>query len=1034
MAALLIFGALSFKKMGVGNLPDVDFPTANISLSYPGASPELMELEIVDPIEEAVLQVQGIKNITSSSSLGRANVNVEFNLNKDINLAIQEIQAAIGQVTRQLPKDLLTPTVSKMNPEDFPVLFMMVTSEKLKLPDLMSFVRDRIKPELTKIEGVGNIFLMGYADPLRRVELDNAKLKRFALTANDVYDAIQNEHSELPAGQIRTEEKEQSVRLVGEVSNVKDLAKLAIQKRGGQPNYSPISLAQIADIKDSTEDATILVRASGVPGIGIGVMKQKGHNPVKVADRVRAEIAKIQKNLPPEVNAKLTVDSTDYIRESVAELTMTLVLSAILTALVCWLFLGSWQATLNVILAIPTSVLGTFIALSALNFTLNSFTLLGLSLAIGIVVDDAIMVLENIVRHREMGKSKEEAALTGSNEITGAAIAATIAIGAIFLPVAMMNGIVGKYLFQFGITLTVAVAISLLEALTLTPMRCSQFLQVSEERTSWIGRSVESMFAKTGQAYGVILEKALHRRWLTVGLALAFFLGSLIVFGSLRKELVPPQDQSFIAVQIFTPPGTPLSATEKKTREVEAFLSARPEIKNFEAFVGGFPNGQANQSSVFVTLKPKSERPKDATKGSVLTQQEYIGIYREALKDTKGAMVFFMDLSQQGFAGTAKGFPVEFAIQGPREEVLVETSEKIKKSMTESGLLTDVNSDFRPSLPEIQLIPNREQALARGVSIADITRTASLLIGGQEAGKYSVDGHRWKIKVMAGSPDKNSVDRVLSYEVRNNRGQPVPLSKVMTVIEQASNQTINRKNRERSITITANVARNVSQSVALQNVEGIASKAMPSGYHFALSGNSEAMNDSFESLWFAILLGLVFSYMVLASQYNSFVDPLTILLALPFGMSGAFLSLYLGGQSLNMYSFIGLVLLMGIAKKNSILLVDFTNQLRAQGKSVRDSLMEACPIRLRPILMTSVATIVGAVPAVMAWGPGAEVRIPMGLAVIGGVLVSTVLTLFVVPCVYSLFASPATLAEIKASLSSWLPRRRERLSASLPQG
>ncbi len=1002
MGALLIFGAAAFQRMGVGQLPDVDFPIVNIGLRYPGASSEVMELQVVDPIEEAVQKVPGIKHVTSSSTLGQASVNIEFNLDTKIETATHDVQAAISQVMSRLPKDLESPQISKVNPEAFPILFVIVTSDKMTPAELMAFTRDRIKPELGKQRGVGDVSLMGYTDPVRRVLLSKEALDRRQLTVSDVLSAVQAEHSELPVGRIRNPEKERSVRMVGEAQSSEDLENLWIQKRGGQPNYLPVRLADVAKVEDGLEEMPLRIRSSGTRAIAVGVSKQHGHNSVKVADGVRAAVAAIQAELPPGTNAKVTVDSTRFIRESVDELLMTLLLSAVLTALVCWLFLGSWHATFNVILAIPTSVLGAFLCLWALGLTLNTFTLLGLSLAIGIIVDDAIMVLENIVRHKELGLSRVDAARVGAQQITFAAIAATVAIAAIFIPVGMMTGIIGKYLAEFAITLTVAVAISLLEALTLTPMRCAQFLETGE-RTSWLGRMIEGAFVRATEGYKAALAVSLRHRAVTITASVIFFAASCGLIVKMRQELVPPQDQSFLAINLIAPVGASLDFTDKKMGEVEAFLKSRPEVETYEAFIGGYPNGEANQGSLFVTLKPVPERPVDKAKGRALTQQEYIDVYRKELSGTKDAFVMLQDLSQRGFAAVGRGFPVEFSIQGPDGGKLVELSEKMKKGLSESKLMVEVNSDYRPSLPEIQIVPDRAKAVAQGVSVSDLTQTVSTLVAGIEAGKYTVDGHRWKIRLQAKEADRNVLAKVFSFTVRNNRGNLVPLSQLVKVVEKPTVQTISRKNRERAVTVFANLAPQVSQAAAVDKVKTVGASVLPAGYHLSIGGNSEAMSDSFNSLMFAIFMGVVLSYMVLAAQFNSFLDPLTVLLALPFSASGAILALYLGNQSLNMYSLIGLVLLMGIVKKNSILLVDFANELKAEGKDVRTALMTACPVRLRPILMTSIATVAGAIPAVLAWGPGAEVRIPMGLAVIGGVTLSTILTLFIVPCVYSVF-------------------------------
>jgi HAE1 family hydrophobic/amphiphilic exporter-1 len=483
MAALIVFGGLAFQRMGVSQLPDVDFPVVTVSVALEGAAPEVMEVDIVDPLEDAIMGVQGITNIASSSKTGSASITVEFDLDKNIDIAVQEIQNVISRTTRLLPKEIDPPVVTKTNPEDQPIIWLSVSSQTLSTPELMTLVRDQVKDRFSTLPGVGEVFLGGYVEPNLRVWLQTQRLSQNYLTVDDIINTIQQEHSEKPSGRVQTDSREINIRTMGEAPTQEEFGKLVINRRGGAPNFRPITLGEVANIEDGLADIRRKSRAMGATAVGLGIRKQRGSNSVGVAKGVKAQMEQVKKLLPEGANIGVRFDTTRFIEDSVHELNFTLILSALLTALVCWVFLGSWSATLNVVLAIPTSVVGSFICLAFLGFTLNTFTLLALSLAIGIVVDDAIMVLENIVRHKELGKSKYDAALGGSVEITFAAVAATAAITAIFLPVAFMKGIIGRFFFQFGVTLSIAVLLSLLEALTLTPMRCSQFLDVSERST-----------------------------------------------------------------------------------------------------------------------------------------------------------------------------------------------------------------------------------------------------------------------------------------------------------------------------------------------------------------------------------------------------------------------------------------------------------------------------------------------------------------------------------------------------------------------
>ena len=1004
MAALIIFGLISASRMGISQLPDVDFPVVSISISYPGAAPAIIETNVVDVLEDAVMTVEGVRSVSSSSSFAQASISVEFELNRDISQALQDVQNKVAAAQRNLPKDIDPPVVSKSNPEDQPILWLTLSSDRHTTPEIMRYVKDVLKDKFSSSSGVGEVLLGGYVDPNLRVWVSGRKLNNYNLAITDVLDAIQSEHAELPAGQLSTGPKEYDVRTLGEARTPEDFSNLVISQRGGQPIYTHIALKQVATIEDGLDDIRRISRANGKPAVGIGIRKQRGSNAVAVAQGVKAKMFALQSQLPQGMKLAVNFDTTKFIEDSVNEFYFTLILSALVTSLVVWLFLGSWTATLNVILAIPTSIIGTFIALYFFGFTLNTFTLLGLSLAIGIVVDDAIMVLENIVRHREMGESREQAALKGAQQITFAALAATLAVVAIFLPVAFMSGVIGKFFFQFGVTMTVAVMLSLLEALTLTPMRASQFVQAGSHSTR-IGRAADYVFHHNAVLYRRLLAVALRHHWLVILVSLVFFVLSLAALGPLKKELMPAQDQGTFLIRLQTPVDSSMEYTNGKFLVAEKFFSTRPEVARYYSAVGGFGRGGVvNSGILFINMQPKGQRGIDPKLGHEISQQELMDISRKALKKIGDLKVSVQDLSLRGFT-PSRGYPVEFSVQGPVWGKLAEYSQTIIEKLNATGLVTDTDSDYLEGKPEIQIIPDREKAAARGVSISTIAQIVNATVGGVVAGQYSSAGHRYDIRVRLLEQERDRVQQINNIFVRNNRGELIRLADVVQLTEKKSLAQINRYDRERAIKIFANVVNGKSQEEALTAAKNIAQQVLPSGYHSLFVGGAQSFKESFNDLWFALILGLVVSYMVLASQFNSFMHPITVLMALPFSLTGAFLALLIFHQSLNIYSFIGLILLMGIVKKNSILLVDFTNQVRARGDiGVRAALLEACPVRLRPILMTSFATIAAALPLALAIGPGAETRVPMALAVIGGVIVSTLLTLFVVPCVYEVLS------------------------------
>jgi HAE1 family hydrophobic/amphiphilic exporter-1 len=1015
MAAMIIFGFISMRKMGISQMPDVDFPVVNINVTYEGAAPEVMELDIIDPVESAVLSVEGVKSITSTAKLGSANISVEFNLDKNIDVAVSEVEAKINQAQRNLPDDIDPPTISKVNPDDRPIMFLAVTAPNMEPKDAMAYTRDVLKDKFQTVSGVADVFLAGYLDPNLRVWVKNDELNKRQLTVGDIIGAIQAEHKESPSGYIEDPLRERNVRTLGEAKSVEEFEKLPIIRRGGAPNYVPIFIGDVVKVEEGVADVRRISRSNGKNAVGLGIRKQRGTNTMEVAEGVKKKMRELQKNLPPGVDLYVNFDTTKFIAQSVHELQFNMIFSAILTAIVCWLFLGSFAATINVILAIPTSILGAFIVLKYMNFTLNTFTLLGLSLSIGIVVDDAIMVLENIYRHHEEGKDKVRASRDGANEISFAALAATIAIMAIFLPVAMMEGIIGKFFFQFGITISVAVALSYIEAITLTPMRTSRFMEETKRETR-LGHLVDTFFNWLVGFYTKVLHYALTHKLKLLSGALVFFAVSFVSVKFIPKEMTPVQDTSNFMMRIKAPDGASLIYTNAKSKIVEKYLTDHQAVDRYFVAVGGFGGGmEANSANIFVTLKDQKDRPINPKTGKPWYQPDLLNEFRAHFKKFEGAVVFVQDTSQGGFSASGRGFPVEFTLIGGDFKILTDTAKKVMDEMRASGIYVDVDTDYKESVMEIQVFPDRDKAKLRGVSVQEIGTTINALIGGVVVGKYSKEGHRNDIRVKMADASEDKLKDLEKIWVRNTQGELVRLLDVVTVKELPGVQSINRRARQRAVTIYSGVAPGKSQGEALEKVKDIVKKYLQPGYSLIESGSAETYREAFTSLIFALCMGILIAYMVLGTQFNSFIDPVTVLMALPFSFSGAFLALWATGQSINLYSMIGLILLMGIVKKNSILLVDFTNQKRAEGMNVREALMAACPQRLRPIMMTTFATIAGAVPLALAWGAGAESLKPMAVAIIGGSLVSTALTLVVVPAFYLLLAKERRATNPEAS-------------------
>ncbi len=988
MAGTVVFGLVAASRIGISQMPDVDFPTISVALRWDGAAPEVMENDVLETLEEALVQVEGVRSLQSSARQGTGSITVELDLARDVDLALQDVTAKIQGAARDLPRDLEPPVLSKTNPEDQPIMWVGI-SGPFSRQEIADWARYRVKERLQTLPGVGEITAGGAIERNIRIWIDASALDARDLTVTDVLVALQRQHVELPAGRLELPGREVNVRVLGEAVDLDTLRAIVVRDTGG----APVHLSDVALVEDGFEDIRRMARSNGEPGQGLGIRKQRGANAVAVAKSVLAELDRIRPTLPAGMQLGINFDSTRFIEESVTEIERELLLAVLLTAFVCWLFLGSVSSTLNVILAIPMSLLGTVAVIYFLGFTLNTFTLLALGLAVGIVVDDAIMVLENIYRHAERGLDRVTAAREGTRQIAFAAMAATLAVCAIFLPVVFMSGVVGKFFLQFGVTLCLAVLFSYVEAVTLAPARCAQFLDVSREHRSRIGHAVDSFFRALERRYARLLAWGLRNSAAVLGGALLLFIASLFVFRALPKEMTPSQDQSRLLFRLQTAVGSDLSETDRYVRRAEEYLLARPEVLRVFAVAGGFGgSGQVNTAIAFVTLVPPAERAS--------TQAQFTAAARKELNSWPGLRAVVQDLSQQGFTAQ-RGFPIEFSVRGSDWDKLVETSRQLMAELRESGEVVDLDTDYLLGMPELRILPARARAADLGIAIEEVATTLNALVGGVRAGKFSDGGRRYDVRVKLLAGQRSRPEDLARLKLRTAGGDLVPLSALVTTEERPALQAINRRDRERAVTIFANVAPGSSQERALARVADLGAQ-LPTGVRLVLGGQSAAFQESFGSLTFALWLGILVAYMILASQFNSFLHPITVLTILPLSVAGAAFALWATGRSLNIFSMIGLLLLMGIAKKNSIILVDYTNQLRDGGRSALGALRRAGPIRLRPILMTSVATMMAATPVAFSLAAGSETRAPMAIAVLGGVAVSTALSLLVVPCFYLL--------------------------------
>lgn len=995
MVSAIIFGAIGLSRLGVSYLPDVDFPVLEVRVEWPGAAPAVMEAEIVDRVEKEVINVEGVREIRSSIRQGNVSITLEFDLNRDIDAAMQELQSYLSQV--DLPLDVEPPRIFKTNPEDQPLMWLGVTGDR-SIRDLFVYADLNLLDRFKLIPGVGEVLVGGASERNLRVHIKENELRRRELTVLDVAQAIRMQHAESASGYVENQKKEYSLRFMGEGLTPKDVNNILIVRRGNEPIYeASIRIGDVATVEDGLDDLRRMNSVSGKTGISIGIKKQRGANAVEVGQAIRKEIEAIKKDLPSDMDIRPLFDGISFVEEAVTDTRLALLFSALATVVVVWLSLGSFASTLNIGLAIPTSVMGTFLILYFSGFTLNLFTLLGLSLAIGIIVDDAIMVLENIVRHHEMGKSPRQAAIEGTEQVLFAALATTVVLFAIFIPVAFMSGITGRFFYQFAITISSSVALSTVDALTLTPMRASRTLGIGEGRKPRFLQLVDSGYRVLENIYSVFLVYVLKFKVPITIVSILFLALSTWLLLKLPAEFVPDQDRSQFGAFVKTPVGSSLQHTRERIQILEKFLQGRPEVKDYIAIVGGFQGGQVNQANVIVAMVPPDQRE--------MSQQEFMELFRNEIGKYDDMHAALFDFATRGLSSRGQ-YPVEFNIRGPDWGVLKDTGARIMDVMEQSGLVTGVNMDYQEGAPEIRVFPDRREAAITGVPVETILETIQTGIGGVRAGRFTNDGRRYDVRLRLRKEDRAKPPDVRSLDVRNIYGELIPIRRVTYQVVEPSVLTMSRVNRQRSISITARPSDGVAQGTALTQLEKSVSEIIPKNYSMETGGEARGFRSTLTSLTETLFLGVIVSYIILAIQFNSFIHPITILLAVPFGMSGAALSLAVAGESLNLFSMIGIILLAGLATKNSIMIVEFANQIRCSEKlDPKTAILKAAPLRLRPILMTSVTSLAAALPPALMPGSGAEARIPMAVAVSGGILFSTAFSLIIVPLAYQVLSS-----------------------------
>jgi hydrophobic/amphiphilic exporter-1 (mainly G- bacteria), HAE1 family len=998
--ALVVLGVVSYPEIGVDLFPKVDFPIVTISTHLKGASPEVIDVDITDKIEGAVNTINGVKSITSSSTEGDSRITVEFVLERDIDLAVQDVREKVALIRNKLPQDIEEPRIAKVDPDATAVMWLNLSGQKT-VRELSTYVDEVLKEQLQRINGVGDIQLGGLQLRQVRVWLDASKLRAYGLSAKDVMVALQRQNVELPGGRIESVSKEYTIKVKGEFLRIPDFNDLIIAYDKG----APVRLRDIGKAEDGMEERRSIVRFNGIPAVGMGVQKQSGTNTVAVVNLVKQEIAKINKTLPPGMTLNIAIDQSTFIKRSIAEVQKHLILGGLFAILAVFVFLRNVRTTLISAVALPISIISTFALILAFGFTFNNMTMLALTLSVGLLIDDAIIVIENIYRHVEEGMAPREAATFATSEIGLAVMATTFAIVAIFLPVAFMKGMIGRFFLQFALTVVFSVMVSLLVSLTLTPMLASIFLKRVDLRrenpskapivvkSHGIGESFERGYKKLEGVYRHLLAFSLNHRVIMLVGALVIFAGSLYLTTFMGKEFIPPEDQGQFIVRLEAPIDYSLEKANELFQPAEQMLRQMQEVRAVYYVLG--IGGAVNRAIMMTSLIPKSERKKNQ---EVLKKE-----IRQKLSRFPGLKVSAEDFSMIG--GGQRQVPIQYSVRGPDLTAIQAYTKQIAGEFAKKPGIVDVDTSLEMGKPELKIFIDRDKAADLGVDVSTIAEAINLLISGEtEVTKYKDErrGKRYDLRIRLNPEERRDPDDLGKLYVRSRDGGLIELRNLVRIQEGGGPSVINRVDRQRAITLFASLEEK-PLGAAITDLNSIAEKILPPDYLPKYRGQADTMSESFGYLQFAILLGVLMAYMVLAAQFESFVHPFTVLLAMPLSFIGAFGALLLTGKTLNIFSFIGLILLMGLVKKNGILLVDYTNVLRGRGLSRREAILQAGPVRLRPILMTTFAMVFGMIPVAFGMGEGAETRAPMGIAVIGGLLTSLFLTLVVVPAAYDLF-------------------------------
>lgn len=991
---LVLFGIIGFNFLGVREYPSIDPPIVSVRTSYPGANSDIIESQITEPLEKAINSIEGIKTVSSSSNQGTSNINIEFNLEKDLEEAANDVRDRVSQAVRQLPKDIDgLPVVSKADANSEAILSMTLQSSKRNQLELSDYAENVIAQRLQTIPGVSGVQIWGQKRFAMRIWIDPAKLAAYRLTALDVKNALDRENVELPSGKITGNSTELSVKTLGNLANEEQFNNLIIQSSGD----NTVRLRDVGTAILGPENEETMLRQSGTPMIGIALQPQPGANYLDISKEFYKRYEQLKKDLPEDFKIDIALDTTVFIQRSVTEVAETILISLILVILIIFLFFRDWSMAFRPLIDIPVSLIATFFIMYLFGFSINVLTLLAIVLATGLVVDDGIVVTENIFKKVEEGYSPIEAAIKGSNEIFFAVISISVTLAAVFLPVIFLEGFVGRLFREFGVVIGAAVLISAFVSLTLTPMLNAYMMKAGKKKSKFYNWS-EPYFEGMTSGYSESLTNFMKKKWLAFPI-IAACIGLIVLFWNvLQKETAPYDDRSGVNIQVTAPEGASYDYTDNFVMELSKMIEdSIPEKRiNLTVTSPGFSgSGAANTGFLRIRLSEPEERKR--------SQAQIAEKLTKITKQYNGGRTFV--IQQPTISVTRRGgLPVSYIIQAPNFEKLREKLPLFMEEISKDPTFTVTDANLKFNKPEINISIDREKAKNLGVSILDVAQTLQFALSGQRFAYFQMNGKQYQVIGQYDRIDRDAPVDLTSIFVRNNKGELIQLDNLVQVEETSTPPQLYHYNRFMSATVSAGLAPGKSIGDGIEAMDRAADKILDDSFTTDLSGESRDFKESSSNTLFAFALALLLVYLILAAQFESFIDPFIIILTVPMAVAGAFLSLWLFGQTWNIFSQIGTIMLIGLVTKNGILIVEFANQLKEQGKPIAEAIIEASAARLRPILMTSLAIALGALPIAMALGAAAKSRMSMGIVIIGGTLFSLVLTLYVIPAIYSMWS------------------------------